>query len=96
MNGYDKMTYEELAQVAYDIQDACNLLAVVNHFALVIRRLRDLGKQTDGLYGKDADPVVILFTDKIAHLTKTQWAQDRDQAEKRAYAAIVPLVKVRA
>jgi len=55
----------DLAREALDVQDACNLLAVVISYSRVLRRLRELGVPEDHAISK-------LWANKIAHLTDTQ------------------------
>lgn len=59
----------QLAQEALDVQDACNLCAVVQGFA---RAMLDLGTHTSGTDERNTHPVAVLWADKVAHLTGTQ------------------------
>lgn len=66
-------TMKELAQMALDVQDACNLSGVVHSFSEVMRELRarlqeELGDKfsTDKL---NRHHVCVLFSSKIASLT---------------------------
>jgi hypothetical protein len=65
------MTTAQAAQQALDVQDACNLSGVVHSFARILADcdgLKDLG--TDA---RNRHPVCMLFADKIAQLTGTQF-----------------------
>ena len=72
MNGDDtrKLTIKEAAQMALDVQDACNLSGVVHSFSRVMSLLSDeanrIGLGTDW---KNTHPIAVLFSDKIASLT---------------------------
>lgn len=67
-------SWQELAREAVSIQDACNLSGVVNSFAIVIRevRARLLVENRGGNDNLHVHPIVVVFADKIAHLTNTQ------------------------
>ena len=57
---------------ALAVQDACNLSGVVHSFARVFEIIR----AEPGNHGTDyvnKHPVCVLFADKIAHLTGTQY-----------------------
>lgn len=62
-------TLKELAEEAYMVQDACNLLAVVNGMARAVKELREILPSWDDV---DNHPVTRLWADKIASLTGTQ------------------------
>lgn len=66
-----KRTMRELAQEAWDVQDACDLLALAERFGEVMKDLRALlpDAGTDELNNHH---VARLWADKIAHLTSTQ------------------------
>lgn len=95
MRAPDKRTVHELLLEAYQAQDACNLLAVLNAAARALRRLRDMSpaeryvpllgpewpprRRSTQAYSTaskachpDKHPVMVLWADKIAHLTDTQ------------------------
>lgn len=57
----------QLAQEAYNVQNACNLLAVVNSYARALKTLKEI-------VGSEADthPISKMWADKIASLTGTQ------------------------
>ena len=60
-------TLKQLAQEALDVQNASNLVGVINGMARAVAELREtLGDWT----AADNHPIVKLWTDKIAHLTK--------------------------
>lgn len=68
-------TWKELAADALQVQDACNLSGVVQSFARVITEVRrrlefDRNSGTDAV---NTHPICILYSDKIAHLTDTQY-----------------------
>ncbi len=68
-------TWPELAQVALDIQNACNLSGIVISFSKIISEVR-ARLESEGSGGTDYvnnHPVCVLFADKIAHLTNTQF-----------------------
>lgn len=83
----DTRTLKELAQEAIDVQDACNLLAVVNGMKNAIDRLQSilhLDTDTDSLRQLNLytyHPIVILWANKIAHLTRIQ-SCDHDYVSK--------------
>lgn len=56
-------------QDALDVQNACNLSGVLFSFARHMQTLCDLGLDTDA---KNAHPVSILFSSKIASLTGSE------------------------
>ena len=61
-------TLKELATLAMDVQDACNLRVVVHSFSQSMTDLREVnpGRGTD-FY--NAHPVAVLFASKVASLT---------------------------
>jgi hypothetical protein len=64
----------DLAKVALDVQDACNLTGVVHSWADVGTRLRQL-LECEGVLSTaqiNTHPVMVLFADKVSHLTGTQ------------------------
>lgn len=67
-------SWKELAQEALNVQHACNLSGVVHSFSRIISEVRArLESESKG--GTDMvnnHPVCRLFSDKVAHLTKTQ------------------------
>jgi hypothetical protein len=67
-------TWKEMAEEAYQVQDACNLSGVVHSFSRIISDVR-ARLELEGRCGTEEvnkHPVCILFADKIAHLTGTQ------------------------
>jgi hypothetical protein len=61
------MNMQQLAQQAIDVQDACNLLGVVNSYAGALLNLRDC-LAAEGIRGSDElanHPVNRLWADKI-------------------------------
>jgi hypothetical protein len=68
------MTIQQLAQQALDVQDACNLSGVVSSFAkgmdVIWSEARRLNHGTDWV---NKHPISVLFADKIAHLSGTQY-----------------------
>lgn len=69
----------ELAKIAYEIQDACNLSGVLWTFAQVLGEL----KQQPEYRGSDwvhNHPITRAFADKIASLTGTQGRAGSDRA----------------
>jgi len=81
-------TIEQLAQEVLDVQDACNLSGVLGsayRAACDLRRVLDAGTDTINRH-----PIMVLWADKIAHLTDTQTiGNDRVSAAYRAVYAIV-------
>lgn len=76
-------TIKELATEALAVQDACNLLAVVNGMSRALKDLREFVPGTDELRDH---PITILWADKIAHLSGTQ---DLGNSKvMRAYTAV--------
>lgn len=70
-----KKEWKKLAKGALDIQDACNLSGVVISFSKVIIEVRRL-LEAEGKLSTDEvnnHPVCVLYADKIAHLTGTQY-----------------------
>lgn len=70
MSPETKAELAKLCESALAVQDACNLSGVVQGFAkdiLTLRRLLNLGTDATNTH-----PIVVLWADKIAHLTGTQ------------------------
>ena len=67
-------SYQRAAELAQEVQDACNLSGVANSFAKVV--LPAIWKEADRLHkGTDwvnQHPIVTLFLDKMAPLNKSQ------------------------
>ena len=84
-----KRTYKDLAQEAYSVQDACNISGVAYGLARAVADLRALGRPVDSLYGNDADPVIVLWVDKLCHLVGMQLNNERDRRLDDAYKEIV-------
>jgi hypothetical protein len=61
------MTIKEAAQMALDVQDACNLSGVVHSFAEVVTALRNSPECT-GTDWVNEHPIVTLFLDKLSSL----------------------------
>ncbi len=65
------MTYQEAAQCAVDVQDACNLSGVVFSFAEAMHAICEeqhrLGKGTEW---KNTHPIVALFLSKLNDLNR--------------------------
>lgn len=66
-------TLAELAREALAVQDACNLCAVAQGFA---RAMLDLAEHTSGTDERNCHPIAVVWADKIAHLTHTQYSWD--------------------
>lgn len=68
-------SWKEMAQQALDVQNASNLSGVVHTFSNIISevryRLESEGKKSTDKVNQH--PICILFSDKIAHLTGTQF-----------------------
>ena len=64
-------TLVELAQEAMHVQDACNLSGVALGFGRAMVDLRHLLTGTEQL---NTHPIAVLWADKIASLTRTQFA----------------------
>ena len=64
-------TMKELAKLAIDVQDACNLSGVVHSFSTIISELRNDHniQNTDEL---NHHPVCVMFASKIASLTDSE------------------------
>jgi hypothetical protein len=78
-------TWPQLAQEAWDVQNACNLSGVAHSFARVVGDVRAL-LESEGPSGNEAlhaHPVVRLWADKIASLTGTQYSTE---SVEHAYA----------
>lgn len=82
-------TWLQLAQEAYRVQDACNLMGVAHSFARVVLDVRDR-LEADGLPADTTSiathHVSVLWADKIAHLTATQSLSDTSGRVTAAYA----------
>jgi len=66
-------TIQQLAQEACDVQNACNLQAVVTGMS---RALRDLDDHVRGTVALREHPIARAWADKIASLTGTQSIND--------------------
>lgn len=69
---------------AIDVQDACNLSAVVFAFARTMQKLCDEGLDTDA---RNSHPISILFADKILSLANeggdfTRFSHAYDECKK--------------
>ena len=66
------MTIKEAAQMALDVQNACNLSGVVYSFAKVMQAICDEANRQSGrgTEWKNRHPIVILFLDKLADLAR--------------------------
>ena len=63
------MTYQEAAQVALDIQDACNLSGVVHSFAEAVSAIWEEAHRTGkGTAWVNEHDIVTLFVDKLTDL----------------------------
>lgn len=83
------MTIQEAAQRALDIQDACNLSAVVHEFDEVIGAVWDEAHRLkQGTGWVNHHPICIAFVDKMAHL------QHLDRDEKGYNDAYQQVVKI--
>jgi len=92
MNGDDtrKLTMKEAAQMALDVQDACNLSGVVHSFSRVMSFLSDEANRTGkGTDWKNTHPIAVLFADKIADLSKS----NNGTVYVNAYAEVEILAK---
>lgn len=79
-------TEKELAQLALDVQDACNLSGVVGSFARVTQDLWEIARANNkGTEWVNQHYVSVLFADKIADLTRRDFAN--------AYAACMAKVE---
>lgn len=66
-------TYQELAQQALDVQDACNLSGVVHSFSQGMETLwAEARSRNQGTAWVNEHPIVTLFLDKLASLNRTQ------------------------
>lgn len=76
-----KYTLKQAAQLALDVQDACNLSGVVRSFATVTETLweeaRRLNQGTDFV---NRHPISILFSSKIESLTHSGSVREFSQA----------------
>jgi hypothetical protein len=67
------LTMKEAAQMALDVQDACNLSGVVHGFSRVMTFLSDEANRTGkGTEWKNHHPIAALFSSKIASLTLSE------------------------
>lgn len=62
-------------KLALQVQDACNLSGVVHSFSRVMAKIwveaHKLGKGTEWA---NTHPIAVLYADKVAHLTGTQYS----------------------
>ena len=80
-------TLKELAKEALAVQDACNLSGVAQGFA---RCMSDLCALVPDTGERNEHPIAILWADKIAHLTGTQYlGNDRIFAAYKAIRRIL-------
>lgn len=84
-------TLQELAQEAIDVQNACNLLAVVNGMSRALSDLRGFVSGSDELRNH---PITLLWADKVSHLTGTQ--DIGNSVVMKAYAAAHDLAEGKA
>jgi len=67
-------TIVEMARLALDVQDACNLSGVVHSFSQIVTdlraRLEEQGK--GGTEAVNRHPICLLFSSKIASLTYSE------------------------
>ncbi len=69
------MTYEQAAQTALDVQNACNLSGVLFSFAEAMQAICDEAhKQGQGTAWKNEHPIVCLFLSKLADLNRQCFA----------------------
>jgi len=67
------MTYQELAQQALDVQDACNLSGVAKALGRAMDVLwAEAHARNEGTDWVNQHPIVTLYLDKLAHLNRTQ------------------------
>ena len=67
------MTYQEAAQTAIDVQDACNLSGVVHSMGLAVSAVWDEARrQGKGTEFVNSNPIMYLYIDKLASLNRTQ------------------------
>ena len=65
-------------QDAYQVQDAVNLCAVVRSFAEMMSKILDESRaRHQGTDWANQHPIAVLFSDKIASLTRTQFDTSR-------------------
>ncbi len=63
------MTYQQAAQTALDVQDACNLSGVVFSFAEAMHAICEEQQRIgEGTAWKNHHPIVYLFLSKLADL----------------------------
>lgn len=75
-------TIKELAKEALDVQDACNLSAVVHTFSKVVTELRELMRDV-GTFSTDnfnRHPIIIMYSSKIASLCGSENATEFSSA----------------
>jgi hypothetical protein len=60
-----------LAQRVKDVQDACNLCGVVQHFAIAIKVLRN-SEQCTGTRWANQHPITRMWIDKLEHLARME------------------------
>ena len=86
------MTMQKAAQMALDVQDACNLSGVVHSFSRVMSFLSDEANRTGkGTDWKNKHPIAVLFADKISSLTNMN--NNSASVYSSAYADVEILAK---
>ena len=81
-------TIQDAAQTALDCQDACNLSGVVFAFARAMQIICDEANAKGyGTAWKNEHPIVILFVDKLADLSRARLMN------LKAYASCMKLAK---
>lgn len=63
------------ARVALEVQDACNMLAVIGAMYRLMQEMRDANRADNVIYDGNAEcqhPVVLMFLDKLNSLARTQ------------------------
>lgn len=68
----DTRTLRELAKEAIDIQDACNVSALVFGWARCMERFNELFHKCDGDF-RNTHPINVMWSDKLASLTGAQY-----------------------
>lgn len=65
----EKQFLNDWANIAWDIQDACNLNAVIHTFSKFLKQCTQRGYTSDK---KLTHPITLVFVDKITQLTGQQ------------------------
>jgi len=88
------MTYQQAAQSALDVQDACNLSGVVFSFAEAMHAIcEEQCRLNQGTEWKNRNPIVTLYLSKLSELNGLGWIEPQYGYCFRRASAARSLVK---